>query len=420
MDLENTDDDYVRSSSRVETRKNWLLIKYDDPSLSQLSVCFNRTRDIFWGDRNLPIRIVNAEIGEVGRDIGTNTHLMTLKLDGRYHYDIAETRLKCQLLCEGVGENRSIETLSFSRFKEHGGEICQFFSTFMENNNNCRRIACHLCYFNREEIKSLASALTRRRVPLQELKLWCCGIDDDLVKLLMMAFMENPTMTPKVLNLGDNRNIGEIGCESIANLLKDPMCRVEDFSLCENTWTDNPSAILLANAFLNNKTLKKINLTGTEITATGFKALLESVCNLTTINSTYNSNHTLQVIKHSVCDWLNETYKLDEILEEDLDLKEYLDWNMNENKKMVARKKVFMKHFIQNFSFTPFEEMKPELLVRVLVFMDRASVENGGVTNDRARNLIILHLLTNNPTKDRNTAKLGPSNSDNDRKRKHD
>ena len=55
-----------------------------------------------------------------------------------------------------------------------------------------------------------------------------------------------------------------------------------------------------------------------------------------------------------------------------------LEWNENANKVMVACKKVFMHHFVQNFSIDPFLEMEPDLLASILDFIHKDSAENIG------------------------------------------
>ena len=83
---------------------------------------------------------------------------------------------------------------------------------------------------------------------------------------------------------------------------------------------------------------------------------------------------------------------------------------------MVARQKVSTKHFIENFKMEPFGGIHQDLLDCVLGFVDRSSVENGGVTNANTRNSIVYKLIKNNPTECDITK---PEPIGNGRKRKH-
>ena len=86
----------------------------------------------------------------------------------------------------------------------------------------------------------------------------------------------------------------------------------------------------------------------------------QALCNTTDINATHSSNHTLSIFSN----------------QRPSDLDQYLEWNTNANKKVVAHQKVFLQHFICDFHMKPFIKMHPDVLGHVLSFMDKASTEN--------------------------------------------
>ena len=365
MELLNIDD-----RNGVTSRDIWLQIKRDELGLIHLKVrapgpTFTRNQII-----------EDTEIGEVGRDIGRNTKLREIFLGGN-------SSRQFQLLCEGFHENRSIHYVRWDRGRLQS-DMFQSLTPFLESNTNLLGMEFMHCRFDPGGMHSLMAPLMRRGRPLPRLNLSFNGIDDDLAEELVMGVRENPALTPKRIHLIGN-NISEIGCGLIATLLQDPRCTMEELILIGNRVND-ASAMLFSDALVGNKKLRVLSLGDRAFTATGSRAMSQLLCDTTNINTTYASNHTLLDLR------LTDNIIRSELLQ-------YLGWNRNRNKnrKMVARQKVFMKHFIENFKMEPFEGIHPDLLDRVLDFMNRASVENGGVTNANARHSILYGLIKNNP-----------------------
>ena len=384
---------------------NWLRIKRDDPSLTNVAVYAHRyarnqlDRLAFWllslNPRNNLVLTTTAEIEELGRDIGNNTHLVRLVV---MRDNIDESRRIFQLLCEGINQNRSINRLHLNNQCGREGLMFQFLNPFLENNNNLQQIIVHVYELNSEGLCLLMAPLMRRGTPLDLLALYQNSIDDGLVEELVAVFLENPALTPKNLNLRHN-NFGRNGIDAIARLLRDPRCTMEGLDLSGNH-INNDSAIILADGLVRNNKLRKLNLDGTLITTAGFGFFSPCLCNRSSINATFSSNHTLQFLGHfythenvpaDVTAWIDYENPLHPM---PADLQEYLEWNTNENKKIVARQKVFMQHFIRDFRMQAFEGMDPDLLVSVLNFMDRASSENNGVSNINARHSILIRILS--------------------------
>jgi len=95
------------------------------------------------------------------------------------------------------------------------------------------------------------------------------------------------------INLSDN-NIGKDGCAILADLLKKEGSSLECLALKQNQ-IDDECISLLVDGLLNNNTLRKLDISlNTRITSTGWKYLLDLVYNITDINSTHQSNHTIE------------------------------------------------------------------------------------------------------------------------------
>ena len=368
------------TSYRISGRDNWHRIQNNDTRLTKLTIQLDRNRpaanDLITDD---------AEIEELGRDIGNNTHLRTLMIEFHNHTEdsIAEAGRKCRLLCEGINNNRSIERIHFNQPYQVGGEMLQFLSPFFTNNNNLQEIRMQNVLINREEMRSLTTALTSREHPLRLLYLWETGIDDDsLIEEFVNPFRENARLIPRKLDLWSD-NTGRNGCESIAALLQNPACAMEELSLRGNQNINNDSPTIFADALVTNRSLKSIDLLGPSGTHIDYSPFLQVVFNNTTINDTYfMSNHTLATIEP------------DNHLP--ADLQQYLQLNMHPDKRYVARRKVLTNHFSGNINMKPFEEMAPELLMRAINFLDTCDQESRE-KYAAARCSIIFQLIKSDP-----------------------
>ena len=133
------------------------------------------------------------------------------------------------------------------------------------------------------------------------------------------------------LSLTDNA-IGNRACETIAALLEDPHCNLCLLNLYNNE-IDIEGATIIANSLANNTKLKRLILGQNPIDQS---SLSKAVCNTTSINSTYSSNHTLEDKD------MNYT---------GAHLASVLRMNNSANKSHVAIKKILQYH--------PFIDMEP-------------------------------------------------------------
>ena len=373
MELEDIHGDAVETSRAV-----WLRIKRNDPILVGLKVSFARDRPLFG-----PI-ITDAKIGELGRAIGKHTHLVHLVLNAKVSStNFDDVRRIFQLLCEGLNQNQSIKKISLSGDNNFCGEMCQFLNPFFQNNSNVHFILLN-GGLNLEGTRWLVAPLMARRSCLKTLVLQDNGIDDILVEQFVTAMLVgNSGLAPKEMFLCNN-NIGQYGCNLIARLLEDPNCMMEVLTLVGNRNVNNNAAIRFANALTKNKTLKRLFLNGTSINKTGWNSFSSTLCNKTSVNETYSSNHTVQSLG-----WFDPGNN-----PLPSDLKQYLELN-HEDTETAALRKVLMHHFTREFSMDPFKKMKLPLLVNILKLIDRVIVENKEERYVIPRFTIIFELVLN-------------------------
>ncbi|EJK47152.1 hypothetical protein THAOC_34152 [Thalassiosira oceanica] len=117
------------------------------------------------------------------------------------------------------------------------------------------------------------------------------------------------------------------GTGVIAASLANPECRLEDLNLYSCNIGDEGTATL-ADGLRNNQRLTVMSL-GDSITERGWNAFSSILCDASSINATYNSNHTLQDLGN---------YRIPE------DVRLNFDLNQGKDKSGVAASKILQAH----------------------------------------------------------------------------
>jgi Ran GTPase-activating protein (RanGAP) involved in mRNA processing and transport len=118
-----------------------------------------------------------------------------------------------------------------------------------------------------------------RPAPLDELCFIESGVNDDMVFELVHVFRRNPHLAPKKLQFAANE-VGNIGCQTLAMLLKKQNCAIETLDLCDN-FIEDEGAACLADALIKNRTLKELRLEGNRITTMGWAVFARVRCHVT-------------------------------------------------------------------------------------------------------------------------------------------
>ena len=171
---------------------------------------------------------------------------------------------------------------------------------------------------------------------------------------------------------------------AFATLLQRPDCVLEDLNFDGSRNIDDEIVITLANGLTNNRTLKRMTLpmydNSSKITSIGWGALQRLVCNESSIEDTYQSNHTLETVKrHKLKTDLSPLYS-------------YLDLNKNNEPKEAARKKIIKVHFSsKGIDMQQFVDMDAGVLPYTLAWMGRDSVEVFALMYDFVRNMPLFY-----------------------------
>ena len=148
---------------------------------------------------------------------------------------------------------------------------------------------------------------------------------------------------------------------------------MEDLIIRDNRNVLNDEVIIsFANAILDNTSLKTLDLTfddetiTSNVTARGWSALVNVLCNTSNIDSIYNSNHTLNDVGY--------------IDDQPTDLANILELNQNEDKEVVARRKIIWYHFKNGEdNVQEFVDMKLNVIPHVIDWMGRENMNGRSI-----------------------------------------
>ena len=180
----------------------------------------------------------------------------------------------------------------------------------------------------------------RSCVQLKSINLRFCGITDEHLIPMVDADRE---LQLESLWLYGNR-IESVGCEALAKLLADPSSNIHTLHLGNNQ-IDTIGANTLFSGLKNNTKLKILYLAGNPVSGKDVKDILSRIlCNTTSINDIYSSNHTLENLS------ING--------DRGVELRSLLDLNRGENKSHVATMKILQYH--PNIDMSPLFKLDSE------------------------------------------------------------
>ena len=252
---------YINDVRQLQRIKNFSLQRYDA----------QRFTDLAW-------RLL-------GRYIAKNNHLNKIELDC---CNITDQKM-ASLFVELTGST------SLTSFRLDGNsfglEGLQSMVSFLENAPNLSHVDLSgNNNINTECFVLLVQTLHGR--PL-EVKLTLSICNCNIANISALDRYTLPNL--KQLTLSGN-NIGREGCITLSNMLQQEGSNLSYLHL-DGTGIDDDGAELLATSLENNTKLHTLYLRGNNITERGYKACLKVLIDIRSIENTYNSNHTLKVLK---------------------------------------------------------------------------------------------------------------------------
>lgn len=214
----------------------------------------------------------------LGRYIANNTYLEKFDLDGCQLTDEKMTLLFGELV-----RSHSLQILLLNT-NEFGIVGVRKMVPLLRQANLSKLFMCNNANINTECFGVLISALDGKSIEVLDFS--GCNIED----ISALDRYNLPYLRRLELN---QTNIGREGIISISNLLQREDTRLEALYL-DNTVIDDEDAEFIAASLEHNNKLEVLYLgNNNDITERGYRALLKVLVDVSSIESTYNSNYTL-------------------------------------------------------------------------------------------------------------------------------
>ena len=317
------------------SRETLRRVAQNDPSLAELRLGDNNN-NYDYGVNCCKCHSGNSgDYSTLGTAIANNTHLETLRVTLSDDLPLGVTDRE---FYDGIKSNTSINTLCLScnYITIAGGVAHEILKMYQENNSHLAKIIIgHAIVQNGGDDRVIGNTLRCCR-NLQRVVLNYCNITDAQLLTIVDALRRHRMLED--LNLTVN-NIGNAGCYAIATLLADPDCNLRHLSLRNNT-INNEGATAIANSLTNNNKLQCLYLDHNQIDRSVEDIFSNVLCNTTSINDTYSSNHTLQslLLPHDHGQHLPMNLPMTQ------NLQSLLSLNRINNKSHVAMKKILKHH----------------------------------------------------------------------------
>jgi len=363
------------------------------------------------------------DMGWLGYFVGKSEHLKEIRLTSFTPTSGASVTEVLEPFLMGVNNNRSIQSLDFCQMDLLGGRLFNIFGPFFENSPVLAELYMHECQFGNDGCRLLALAIgSSKTKSLQKVTLLDCNVSDEGLVDIITSLSIHPHL--RKLFWTGNR-LSTKGCMALATLLRCSATELEHLALggneindegvdalvpvlkncshlhtlvlsnnlaislkgwrCLATILESPNtsslttlyvsgnniddevATTLTSALLSNHTLTSLGIIdyhNPSITNEGWKAFTKLLCDTSTVNSTFLSNHTLGYmfnLRHD-CSFQNT-------------LRPLLELNQRQDKKLVAMIKILQNH--NDFDMMPFFEWEFKVLPLMINWLERASTTLG-------------------------------------------
>ena len=273
--------------------------------------------------------------------------------------------VQCQLGTEGARQlslalgnycNTSLKFIYLSNNQIADGELAGIILA-LSMHPQLEKLDLGSVNVGRNECTALATLLHNTTKHLQTPNLRGNNIDDEGVEILVHAIDDSQL---QVLDLSHNPTITSRGWKTLSTLLELPNSNLKNLDLSHND-LDDEGAFIYANALRENYKLKYLDLSGNGISREGWTPFSKLLCDTSTVNNTYLSNHTLALLT------LDLTYN-DGLL---YDICENLRLNReNEDKGRVAMNKILQDH--SHFNVHPFYEWEFKVFPHIINWFAKA------------------------------------------------
>ena len=392
-------------SSNVRNQNILRQLKDNDPTFDKLWICNQDQID----DEFDFCPTNGEELGWLGYYIGKNTTLNEL-----FVFAVPPV---CDAGFEDfrreMGRNKSIRSIQFSNQVE--GRVFRMLDSFFSNNTNLTKFVVEECELDFDGARQLSLSIGRcnnslktitimsytgvygqlaniitslsMHPQLEHLVLSCMDIDGISECTALATLLQNTTKQLQTLNLQINRikdegiealthaisrsqlveldlhanpTIAIRGWRTLSTLLEMPDSNLERLIITDND-IDDEGALVFANSLRGNCKLKILNLWGNDFTTEGWAHFSRILCDTSSINNTYLSNHTLEGLGEY-------THRVGDV---PTDLVLLLNLNRNnQDKGKAAMTKILQHH--SHFNMQPFFEWELKVLPLMISWLEKA------------------------------------------------
>eukprot|EP00956_Cyclotella_meneghiniana_P032824 scaffold91661_cov75-Cyclotella_meneghiniana.AAC.2 len=299
---------------------------------------------------------------EFGKAIGRSTTIYTLTLlqrvgDGDEEMiDVSDEEYEClQLFYRGVQSNSSIEDLKFNNLSSDDEILPAFNLVDAQFKEKLKSIRCN-CDTPITNRQSFMISSVLENTSLKNLSMKSeLPPSESASRRIILACANVEKLTVKCSNTSQ--------FDAVAELLRNPTSILEELIFCHDFDLHNNLSTIVA-GLARNVTLKRLSIHPSS--AFVVNLITKLLCDNTSIEHIYNSNHTLEEFSP-----LNLRMFPGEYI-----LKDLLELNTNTNKEKVIRTKIARYYFVGDFDLSPFVNTKISVLPNVLAMIE-------GDTNSR-------------------------------------
>ena len=211
----------------------------------------------------------------------------------------------------------------------------------------------------------LSRALGSSCSSLKKLELLGTSIDDNVITALVNELSRNTTLEVLVISCHESRPITSQGWLGLSRLFGSNLSNLREFDISDNGIDDDTIISFINELSQNENSLLKRFIIRVEEGYLGsdppidpandiWDSIMNLLCNTSSVDATYFSNHALCSLGGFVVEELDEYSDDDDsdIFEFEMPLKVYdlLEMNEDDDKKQVARKKIIKHHFSGDFN----------------------------------------------------------------------
>ena len=409
-DTINVDDIATNSNNRIVMRR----IKRNEAKFADDELWIQNQHNDYGEDCTEYVPEGAYDMGWLGYFIGKNEHLEHLYIMPFEPTSGASVRDVIVPFFRGVSRNKSIRRIDFTNTDLLEGKVFTMLTPFFRHNHNLTDINIEECDFGDEGCRLFALAIgsstnkSLKKVKLENNNITDEGMVDIITALSMYPHLKHldldgnhlskngcaalatlvrcsatdlqrlfisrtdigddgiEALVPALatcsrlrrLLISDNPSITTRGWQRLATILEAPYTDLICLDVGQNN-VDDEAVAAFASALTNNHTLQTLSMNNNpSITAVGWEAFSRVLCDMSSINATFLSNHTLQSV--------GDIASLSNIV-----MQRFLDLNARDNKKEVVAIKILQCH--SDFDMLPFFEWEFKVLPLVLSWLERAS-----------------------------------------------